>query len=119
MAKSWVPSADGTTDFAVLQNDLKGRSTRIVLVAFDLLYLNGQDLRRLPLTTRKAELKTILAGSEIQFSEMTSAADLRRRLLAAIDPQNAALRQAHCPSGRLGGAQAAGRNRIPREIGRG
>ena len=54
-----VPSADGTTDFAVLQNELKGRSTRIVLVAFDLLYLNGQDLRRLPLATRKAELKKI------------------------------------------------------------
>lgn len=26
------------------QNELKGDSTRIVLVAFDLLYLNGQDL---------------------------------------------------------------------------
>jgi bifunctional non-homologous end joining protein LigD len=64
-----VPSADGTTDFAVLQNELKGRSTRIVLVAFDLLYLNGQDLRRLPLARRKAELKKILAGSDIQFSE--------------------------------------------------
>ena len=64
-----VPSADGTTDFAVLQNELKGRSTRIVLVAFDLVYLNGQDLRRLPLTARKAELKKIVAGSDIQFSD--------------------------------------------------
>ena len=64
-----VPSADGTTDFAVLQNELKGRSTRIVLVAFDLLYLNGQDLRRLPLTARKAQLKKIVAGSDIQFSD--------------------------------------------------
>jgi bifunctional non-homologous end joining protein LigD len=49
-----VPTADSTTHFAVLQNELKGRSTRIVLSAFDLLYLNGQDLRRLPLTARKA-----------------------------------------------------------------
>jgi hypothetical protein len=48
---------------------LKGRSIRIVLVAFDLLYLNGQDLRRLPLTTRKAELKKIVAGSDIKFSD--------------------------------------------------
>jgi ATP dependent DNA ligase domain len=40
-----VPSAAGTTDFSVLQNELKGRSTKIVLVAFDLLYLNGYDLR--------------------------------------------------------------------------
>jgi ATP-dependent DNA ligase len=51
-----VPSADGTTDFSVLQNELKGRSTKIVMVAFDLLYLNGYDLRKLPLYERKALL---------------------------------------------------------------
>ncbi|WP_342738952.1 non-homologous end-joining DNA ligase [Bradyrhizobium sp. B117] len=64
-----VPAADGTTDFSVLQNDLKGRSTSIVLVAFDLLYLNGRDLRKLPLFQRKTELKKIVDGTEIQFSE--------------------------------------------------
>ena len=32
-----VPSANGTTDFSVLQNELKGKSTKIVMVAFDLL----------------------------------------------------------------------------------
>ena len=36
-----APAADGTTDFSVLQNELKGRSTKIVMVTFDLLYLNG------------------------------------------------------------------------------
>jgi bifunctional non-homologous end joining protein LigD len=51
-----VPAADGTTDFSVLQNELKGKSNRIVLVAFDLLYRNGHDLRRLPLIQRKALL---------------------------------------------------------------
>ena len=40
-----MPASDGTTDFSVLQKELKGRSTKIVLVAFDLLYLNGYDLR--------------------------------------------------------------------------
>jgi len=64
-----VPAADGTTDFSVLQNELKGRSTSIVLVAFDLLYLNGRDLRKLPLFQRKTELKKIITGTEIQFSE--------------------------------------------------
>ncbi|MCP1761128.1 non-homologous end-joining DNA ligase [Bradyrhizobium japonicum] len=64
-----VPAADGTTDFSVLQNELKGTSTSIVLVAFDLLYLNGRDLRKLPLFQRKAELKKIIDGTEIQFSE--------------------------------------------------
>jgi bifunctional non-homologous end joining protein LigD len=64
-----VPAANGATDFSVLQNELKGNSTRIVLIAFDLLYLNGRDLRKLPLLERKAELKKIIAGSDVQFSE--------------------------------------------------
>jgi bifunctional non-homologous end joining protein LigD len=53
----------------VLQNELKGRSTKIVLVAFDLLYLNGYDLRKLPLVERKAHLKKLIAQTDIQFSE--------------------------------------------------
>jgi bifunctional non-homologous end joining protein LigD len=64
-----VPAADGTTDFSVLQNELKGRSKKIVMVAFDLLYLNGYDLRKLPLFGRKALLKKIIAKTDIQFSE--------------------------------------------------
>src|SRR6202023_4252541 len=64
-----APSADGTTDFSVLQNELKGRSKAIVLVAFDLLYLNGYDLRKLPLIERKALLKKLIIDTEVQFSE--------------------------------------------------
>lgn len=64
-----VPAADGTTDFSVLQNELKGKSTKIVLVAFDVLYLDGRDLRKLPLHQRKAALKKIISGTDIQFSE--------------------------------------------------
>jgi bifunctional non-homologous end joining protein LigD len=64
-----VPSANGTTDFSVLQNELKGKSTKIVMVAFDLLYLNGYDLRKLPLFERKALLKKNIDGTDVQFSE--------------------------------------------------
>src|SRR3978361_2200659 len=64
-----VPAADGTTDFSVLQNELKGKSNSIVMVAFDLLYLTGYDLRKLPLVERKAHLKKLVAGTDIQFSE--------------------------------------------------
>jgi len=53
----------------VLQNELKGRSKKIALVGFDLLYLNGYDLRKLPLFERKATLKKIIAETDIQFSE--------------------------------------------------
>jgi bifunctional non-homologous end joining protein LigD len=52
-----------------LQNELKGRSKKIVMVAFDLLYLNGYDLRGLPLIERKALLKKIISKTDIQFSE--------------------------------------------------
>jgi bifunctional non-homologous end joining protein LigD len=48
---------------------IRGRSTKIVLVAFDLLFLNGYDLRKLPLFERKAHLKNLIAGTDIQFSE--------------------------------------------------
>jgi bifunctional non-homologous end joining protein LigD len=40
-----------------------------VLVAFDLLYLNGYDLRKLPLLERKAHLKKLIADTDVQFSE--------------------------------------------------
>jgi bifunctional non-homologous end joining protein LigD len=64
-----VPAADGTTDFSVLQNELKGKSEKIAMVAFDLIYLNGYDLRKLPLLERKALLKKLIAKTAIQFSE--------------------------------------------------
>jgi bifunctional non-homologous end joining protein LigD len=62
-----VPAEDGATDFSVLQNELKGRSKKIVMVAFDLLYLNGYDLQELPLFERKVLLHKIIA--ETDFSE--------------------------------------------------
>jgi bifunctional non-homologous end joining protein LigD len=40
-----------------------------VLVAFDLLYLNGYDLRRLALFERKVQLKKIICDTDVQFSE--------------------------------------------------
>jgi bifunctional non-homologous end joining protein LigD len=64
-----VPAEDGTTDFSVLQNELMGRSKKIVMVAFDLLYLSGYDLRNLALFERKALLKKIITETDIQFSE--------------------------------------------------
>jgi len=40
--------------------DLLFRRRQCVFIAFDLLYLNGKDLRTLPLTDRKAALKKLL-----------------------------------------------------------
>jgi ATP-dependent DNA ligase len=52
-----VPSDDGVSDFWVLQNELRGKSNKLVLYAFDLLYLNGFDVRKAPLFERKALLR--------------------------------------------------------------
>jgi hypothetical protein len=51
------------------QNNLRGKSDKIVLIAFDLLHLNGYDLRKFPLVERKALLKKLIAKTAIQFSE--------------------------------------------------
>jgi bifunctional non-homologous end joining protein LigD len=51
-----VPDETGRTVFSEL---MKGRK-RTRYFAFDLLWLNGEDLRRLPLLTRKEKLKCIL-----------------------------------------------------------
>jgi bifunctional non-homologous end joining protein LigD len=64
-----VPAADGVSDFSVLQNELRGKSKKLVLYAFDLLYLNGYDMRKAPLFQRKAALRALIAKSDILFSD--------------------------------------------------
>jgi bifunctional non-homologous end joining protein LigD len=69
--------ADGTTDFSLLQNELRGKSARLVMIAFDLLYLNGRDLRKLPLIERKGHLKKLIERTAIQFSEVLKSREKR------------------------------------------
>jgi bifunctional non-homologous end joining protein LigD len=64
-----VPSENGVSDFSVLQNELRGKSNKLVLYAFDLLYLNGFDLRKARLFERKALLRKLIAKTDIFFSE--------------------------------------------------
>ena len=55
--------AKGISRFSLLQQDLSGgRHGRMALYAFDLLHLDGADLRRLPLSARKAALAGLLRG---------------------------------------------------------
>jgi bifunctional non-homologous end joining protein LigD len=63
-----VEDAKGICRFSLLQQDLKaGRQGRIVLYAFDLMHLNGADLKALPLYARKAALaKLIRRGHDRQ-----------------------------------------------------
>jgi ATP-dependent DNA ligase len=67
-----VTGADGVAVFDALHR--RGRVTDAMLYAFDLLELNGEDMRPLPLSERKARLERLLARSRtgIVFSEHTS-----------------------------------------------
>lgn len=65
---------NGVTDFQALQNVFsEGRVHELVYYVFDLLYLNGMDLRRVPLVDRKGLLEKLVAGAgaqtTIRFSE--------------------------------------------------
>jgi bifunctional non-homologous end joining protein LigD len=68
-----VPLPDGRTSFQALQNALGRQGAGTVYYVFDLLHLDGRDLRGEPLETRKAALKDLIAaapaGLPIQFSD--------------------------------------------------
>ena len=61
----------GKTDFAQLQQAFTDKSTaKLVYQVFDLLYLNGQDLSKVPLVERKALLQQLLAA-ETEVADRT------------------------------------------------
>jgi bifunctional non-homologous end joining protein LigD len=63
-----VPGPEGLSDFGALQSELAaGRSDKLVFYAFDLLYVDGYDLRGAPLLARKEALKQILSGASKRF----------------------------------------------------
>jgi bifunctional non-homologous end joining protein LigD len=68
-----VLEPDGTTSFQALQNALtESRDRDLVYFAFDLLYLDGYDLRGSTLLDRKAALAGVLSGNTsatIRFSD--------------------------------------------------
>ena len=54
---------NGAPDFSTLQAALSdGKTDNLIFFAFDLLFADGMDLRRLPLGERKAQLKELLEG---------------------------------------------------------
>jgi bifunctional non-homologous end joining protein LigD len=70
-----VQNDEGLSSFAALQDALsEGASHKLTFFAFDLLHLDGYDLREVPLARRKEALHTLLEGvitptSALQFSE--------------------------------------------------
>jgi bifunctional non-homologous end joining protein LigD len=64
---------DGTTDFQALQNAFsEGKVSNLVYYVFDLLYLDGMDLRTVPLEDRKQLLEKLLPVGQsgpVRYSE--------------------------------------------------
>ncbi|SAK91631.1 DNA ligase D [Caballeronia calidae] len=63
---------DGIPSFSALQNAIDGRGNKdIVFFLFDLMYLDGRDLRQVPLSTRRALLAPLLetAGERLMYSQ--------------------------------------------------
>jgi bifunctional non-homologous end joining protein LigD len=58
-----VADARGRTDFGALQDTLSTGKGHFAYYVFDLLHLDGESLRALPLIERKARLKTLLRAS--------------------------------------------------------
>lgn len=61
---------DWTAKYRPLRSAITSRPQDLYFVAFDLLHLNGHDLRDVPLEDRREILHEVIpAGSRIQFSE--------------------------------------------------
>ncbi|MEY9531196.1 ATP-dependent DNA ligase [Sinorhizobium fredii] len=104
----------GRSDFGLLQRALGRRPSRhdpreILFFAFDLLYLDGRDLRRLPLSQRRQVLESIIVAGRagaIQLSEEVEAASTASKASSpsgATSPTNPAA----VPTGRRSSACAA------------
>lgn len=68
-----VADAQGKTDFGALQDALSGGKGRIAYYLFDILHLDGEDLRKRPLRERKQILKALLqsapSGGPLAYSD--------------------------------------------------
>jgi len=65
-----VLSDDGRADFGALQNWRERKEGTLVYYVFDLLWLDGIDLQKEPLTVRQEVLKSLVPeGGVIRFSE--------------------------------------------------
>ncbi|GGK57435.1 DNA ligase D [Rufibacter glacialis] len=66
-----VLDKEGKANFQALQNYQNTPSEHLYYYIFDLLYLNGEDLRHLPLIQRKEKLQDVLAQAKdpLRYSE--------------------------------------------------
>ncbi len=66
-----APDVSGASDFSVFRKAIKGRPDSLAFVAFDLLHLDGKDLRPFHVLDRRELLRKLVAPADgaIQFSQ--------------------------------------------------
>jgi bifunctional non-homologous end joining protein LigD len=67
-----VQDGNGVSDFEALQSAMRWHPKSIILYAFDLMHLDGRDLRQQSLSVRRSMLKALIGSDEespIQFSD--------------------------------------------------
>jgi len=67
-----LPKGDGASDFEAFQSAIHDNPHSIILYAFDLMHVDGTDLRRESLAVRRSILKALIGRDEessIQFSD--------------------------------------------------
>lgn len=108
-----VFNADGHSDFQALQQELDGNGTGLHLVAFDLPYWDGRDLRDLPLAQRQEHLAAL-----VQRAKAGLPLSLTDRLVLPDPADGSAAVEQACHLGlegliakRLDAAYTAGRSR--------
>lgn len=62
----------GRSSFQLMQNYQRNREGILCYYAFDILYLNGKDLRELPLIERKKYLKQLLDSKKLKLTKFSS-----------------------------------------------
>ena len=97
-----VETDHGVPDFGALQADLsEGRSDRFSYYLFDLLYLDGKDMRASALLDRKAALRTLLADATdgvLKYSEhFTDRGDLVLKHAARLGLEGIVSKVANAP----------------------
>ena len=55
-----VQNEQGVSDFEALKSAIRWQPQKLILCAFDLLHMNGKDLRSAPLLERRAKLKKLM-----------------------------------------------------------
>jgi ATP-dependent DNA ligase len=92
-----VQDEHGLTDFNALRSAIYTAPHRLVLFAFDLLHLDGQDLRRTPLMERRTALRKLI---EPVVAPRSSSAIMRTAMVLCSSSMRLSLAwRASSPSG--------------------